>query len=74
MRRIEEAREWMQVVEQYETLPMYDKWGYFYIEAGDRDKAEEVLRKGLAEWERGDMCHLLLADLYALNGAASKSA
>ncbi|MED4990335.1 tetratricopeptide repeat protein [Geobacillus sp. NFOSA3] len=73
MRRIEEAREWMQVVEQYETLPMYDKWGYFYIEAGDRDKAEEVLRKGLAEWERGDMCHLLLADLYALNGQHQKA-
>ena len=73
MRRIEEAQQWMGIVERYETIPMYDKWGYFYMEAGDRDKAEEILRKGLDEPERGDMCHLLLADLYALNGCQRKA-
>jgi tetratricopeptide (TPR) repeat protein len=73
MRRIEEARQWMNVVGRYESLPMYDKWGYFYIETGDRDRAEEILRKGLDEPDRGDMCHLLLADLYALNGRHGKA-
>ncbi|EZP77409.1 hypothetical protein H839_07229 [Parageobacillus genomosp. 1] len=73
MRRIEEARQWMNVVERYETIPMYDKWGYFYMETDDRNRAEEILRKGLDEPERGDMCHLLLADLYALNGCQRKA-
>ncbi|BDG47477.1 bacteriocin-processing peptidase family protein [Parageobacillus sp. KH3-4] len=73
MHRIAEAQQWMDVVERYETIPMYDKWGYFYMEAGDRDRAEEILQKGLDEPERGDMCHLLLADLYALNGCQRKA-
>ncbi|EID44192.1 bacteriocin-processing peptidase family protein [Parageobacillus thermoglucosidasius] len=73
MHRIEEAQQWMEVVERYETIPMYDKWGYFYMEAGDRDRAEEILRKGLDEPVRSDMCHLLLADLYALNGCQRKA-
>ncbi|MGZ0085803.1 tetratricopeptide repeat protein [Caldibacillus thermoamylovorans] len=68
MQRIDEAREWMEVVARYETAPMHDKWGYFYIEAGDRQKAEQVIRAGLDDPERGDLCHLLLADLYALDG------
>ncbi|QOR82871.1 tetratricopeptide repeat protein [Geobacillus stearothermophilus] len=68
MQRIDEAHEWMDVVARYETVPMHDKWGYFYIEAGDRKRAEQVIRAGLDDPERGDMCYLLLSDLYALDG------
>ncbi|AGT32143.1 hypothetical protein M493_09405 [Geobacillus genomosp. 3] len=68
MQRIDEARKWMEVVARYEVVPMNDKWGYFYMETGDRKQAEHVLRAGLNDPERGDMCYLLLADLYALDG------
>ncbi|KAF0995183.1 bacteriocin-processing peptidase family protein [Geobacillus sp. TFV-3] len=68
MQRIDEAREWMDVVARYETVPMHDKWGCFYIETGDRQRAEHELRAGLDDRERGDMCYLLLSDLYALDG------
>jgi len=68
MQRADEAREWMDVVARYETVPIHDKWGYFYIEIGDRKRAEQVIRAGLDDPERGDMCYLLLADLYALDG------
>jgi len=68
MRRVDEAREWMNVVARYETVSIHDKWGYFYIETGDRKRAEQVIRSGLDDSERGDMCYLLLADLYALDG------
>ncbi|OQP07078.1 hypothetical protein B1690_03955 [Geobacillus sp. 46C-IIa] len=68
MQRADEAREWMGVVARYETVPIHDKWGYFYIETGDRKRAEQAVRAGLDDPERGDMCYLLLADLYALDG------
>ncbi|NNU84662.1 bacteriocin-processing peptidase family protein [Geobacillus sp. BMUD] len=68
MQRIDEAREWMDVVARYETVPMHDKWGYFYIETGDRKRAEQAVRAGMDDPERGDMCYLLLSDLYALDG------
>ncbi|MED5078085.1 hypothetical protein P9851_13010, partial [Geobacillus stearothermophilus] len=59
MQRIDEAHEWMDVVARYETAPMHDKWGYFYIETGDRKRAEQVICAGLDDPERGDMCSLL---------------
>lgn len=73
IKRGDEAKEWMQKVEQYNKTGMFDKWGYFYIQTGEWEKAEYYLSEGISKNEKTDMCFLFLADLYAAKGEHEKA-
>ncbi|MGG1674674.1 tetratricopeptide repeat protein [Neobacillus sp. NRS-1170] len=53
---------------QESSRPIEDKLGYIHLQMGNREKAEEFLKMGLKDPERGRYCYLLLSDLYAANG------
>lgn len=73
IKRFDEAKQWMQKVEQYNETEMFDKWGYFYIQTGEWEKAEYYLSEGIGENKKSDMCFLFLADLYAAKGEHDKA-
>ncbi|WP_315905914.1 CDC27 family protein [Priestia koreensis] len=73
MRRYDEALLLMQVIEKEKTGPVFDKWGYFYLQLGEVYKAEAALKQGMDERTRGYMCRLLLIDLKAAAGQAEEA-
>ncbi|PEA55460.1 hypothetical protein CON64_08740 [Bacillus pseudomycoides] len=73
MRRYEEAYTYMNNAEELSEIPIFDKWGYFYLFKGDWLKAEEVLRKGMDCEECADTSTYLLAELYSMKGEHEKS-
>ncbi|MEH7464781.1 hypothetical protein V7166_22865 [Bacillus thuringiensis] len=73
MRRYEEAYTYMNKAEELSEIPIFDKWGYFYLFKGDWLKAEEVLRKGMDCEECADTSTYLLAELYSMKGEHEKS-
>ena len=68
MKRNEEALQYMQKAERYSTRPVFDKWGYFYIQTGEWDQAEKVLLDGGECEECQELAIYLLAQLYAYKG------
>ncbi|MGQ5529999.1 tetratricopeptide repeat protein [Bacillus sp. CGMCC 1.60114] len=73
MRRYEEAYTYMKKAEELSEIPIFDKWGYFYLFKGDWLKAEEVLRKGMDCEECADTSTYLLAELYSMRGEHEES-
>lgn len=73
MRRYEEAYTYMKKAEELSEIPIFDKWGYFYLFKGDWLKAEEVLRKGMNYEECADTSTYLLAELHSMKGEHEES-
>ncbi|WP_035433642.1 tetratricopeptide repeat protein [Bacillus sp. UNC322MFChir4.1] len=73
MRRYEEAYTYMKKADELSEIPIFDKWGYFYLFKGDWLKAEEVLRKGMTFSECADTSTYLLAELYSMKGEHEES-
>ncbi|TYR80006.1 tetratricopeptide repeat protein [Priestia megaterium] len=68
LKRVDEAYEWMEKLKLYNKTSLYDKWGYFYFQIGEWEKAESYLTEGINKDKKADMCYVLLADLYAFKG------
>ncbi|MDM5188433.1 tetratricopeptide repeat protein [Bacillus sp. DX4.1] len=68
MKRNEEALQYMKKAEQYSKRPLFDKWGYFYIQTGEWDKAEQSLLAGKQSEECQELATYLLSQLYAYRG------
>lgn len=73
LKRTKEAEKRAAEMEAVCEKPIWDKLGFYYLQTGDREKAESLLKAGLREKERGHICYLLLSDLYASNGEGEKS-
>ncbi|RBP89131.1 tetratricopeptide repeat protein [Cytobacillus firmus] len=73
LKRTKEAEEKLVEMEAISEKPIWDKLGFYYLQAGDRTKAESYLTAGLRDEERGHVCYLLLSDLYASTGDREKS-
>ncbi|KON87533.1 hypothetical protein AF332_12305 [Sporosarcina globispora] len=73
LKRTKEAEEKLVEMEAISEKPIWDKLGFYYLQTGDRAKAESHLTAGLRDEERGHVCYLLLSDLYASNGDREKS-
>lgn len=73
MRRYKEAYTYMKKAEELSEIPLFDKWGYFYLFKGDWLRAEEVLRKGMNCEECADTSTYLLAELYSMKGEHEES-
>lgn len=73
MRRYEEAYTYMKKAEELSEIPIFDKWGYFYLFKGDWLKAEEVFRKGMNCEECADTSTYLFAELHSMKGEHEKS-
>lgn len=73
MKRTGEAEKWLAQMETISKKPIWDKLGFYYLQTGDRAKAETYLKAGLKEKERGHVCYLLLSDVYASNGDQEES-
>lgn len=72
MKRFKEVEDLLEKLKE-SPRPIEDKLGFIYLQMGNRDKAEEYLRIGLDDKERGRYCHLLLSDLYSSNGHFEKA-
>ncbi|KEK25079.1 tetratricopeptide repeat protein [Bacillus gaemokensis] len=68
MKRNEEAELYMKKAEHYSTRPVFDKWGYFYIQTGEWEKAEQSLLSGIEYEESEELAIYLLSQLYAYKG------
>lgn len=73
LKRTKEAVKKLVEMEAISEKPIWDKLGFYYLQIGDRAKAESHLTAGLRDEERGLACYLLLSDLYASNGGGGKS-
>ncbi|KFN03140.1 bacteriocin-processing peptidase family protein [Bacillus clarus] len=73
MKRNEEAFEHMKKAEDYSTRPIFDKWGYFYIQTGEWEKAEQELIAGLKQEESEELSIYLLSQLYAYRGEQKRA-
>lgn len=73
LKRTKEAVTKLVEMEAISEKPIWDKLGFYYLQIGDRAKAESHLTAGLRDEERGLVCYLLLSDLYASNGGGGKS-
>lgn len=73
LKRTKEAEQRAAEMQAICEKPIWDKLGFYYLQTGDRAKAESHLRAGLRDEERGHVCYLLLSDLYASNGGGEKS-
>ncbi|MCI0764407.1 bacteriocin-processing peptidase family protein [Bacillus sp. TL12] len=73
MKRNEEAFEYMKKAESYSTRPVFDKWGYFYIQTGEWEKAENSLLAGMEHKENEELAIYLLSQLYAYKGEQKRA-
>ncbi|WP_243521853.1 tetratricopeptide repeat protein [Bacillus pseudomycoides] len=73
MKRNEEALRYMKKAESYSTRPVFDKWGYFYIQTGEWEKAEQSLLAGIKHKESEELAIYLLSQLYAYKGELKRA-
>ncbi|MDR4185714.1 bacteriocin-processing peptidase family protein [Bacillus pseudomycoides] len=73
MKRNEEAFQYMKKAESYSTRPVFDKWGYFYIQIGEWEKAEHSLLAGMEHKENEELAVYLLSQLYAYKGEQKRA-
>ncbi|MEN1935903.1 tetratricopeptide repeat protein [Paenibacillus sp. 102] len=73
MKRNEEAFQYMEKAEGYSTRPVLDKWGYFYIQTGEWEKAEDSLLAGMEHKENEELAIYLLSQLYAYKGEQKRA-
>ncbi|EEL50875.1 bacteriocin-processing peptidase family protein [Bacillus cereus] len=73
MKRNEEALQYMKKAESYSTRPVFDKWGYFYIQTGEWEKAENSLLAGMDHKENEELAIYLLSQLYAYKGEQKRA-
>ncbi|WP_180955046.1 tetratricopeptide repeat protein [Bacillus sp. V3-13] len=73
MKRFREAKEYLAKHEELSDESFYDRWGYYYFHAGEWDKAEECLLKGMEEDKKPQFCYLTLQSLYTVQGKFSEA-
>ncbi|MEI4621884.1 tetratricopeptide repeat protein [Bacillus pfraonensis] len=73
MKQNEEAFLYMKKAESYSTRPVFDKWGYFYIQTGEWEKAEQSLLSGMKHKENEELAIYLLSQLYAYKGKQKRA-
>ncbi|MDQ0861257.1 tetratricopeptide repeat protein [Bacillus sp. V2I10] len=73
MRRLKAAKAYMKKCEAAASDPMDTRWAYFYLQAGEWDKAISYLEAGKKDKKDGVIAYLLLVKHYAIQGEAGKS-
>lgn len=73
MRRLKAAKAYMKKCEAAASDPMDTRWAYFYLQAGEWDKAISYLEAGKKDKKDGVIAYLLLVKHYAIQGEAEKS-
>lgn len=73
MRRLGAAYEYMKKCEALAKDSMHTRWGYYYLQSGDWDKAVTLLEAGKKDKKDGVIARLLLVQHWALQGEAERA-
>ncbi|MGP1906585.1 tetratricopeptide repeat protein [Metabacillus sp. JX24] len=73
MRRLGAAYEYMKKCEALAKDGMNTRWGYYYLQSGDWDKAVSLLEAGKKDKKDGVIARLLLVQHWALQGEAERA-
>jgi tetratricopeptide (TPR) repeat protein len=73
MQRFSEAKTYMDKCEEKTKEPMNTRWGYYYLQKGDWDRAIEFLEQGKLDKRDGVFAYSLLIQHYAIYGQYEKA-
>ncbi|KKI93063.1 hypothetical protein WQ54_06030 [Bacillus sp. SA1-12] len=68
MQRFSEAMTYMEKCAELTKVPMNTRWGYYYLQKGDWERAIELLEQGKLDKKDGVTAYSLLIQHYAIHG------
>ncbi|MGM9925141.1 MAG: tetratricopeptide repeat protein [Bacillus sp. (in: firmicutes)] len=68
LKRYEEAERWLSKVQDINGEISHEKWGYYYLETGERGRAKQHFLQGLSHQESGYKCYAMLSHLEGAEG------
>ncbi|MEH6945211.1 C39 family peptidase [Bacillus sp. JJ722] len=68
LKRFNEVEEMLKRMQAQNESSIDDKWGYYFLEIGEREKAKQSFLQGRSHSEYGHKCYAMLSHIDALDG------
>lgn len=68
LKRFNEVEEMLKKMQADNRASIDDKWGYYFLEIGERKKAKQSFLQGRSHLENGHKCYAMLSHIDALEG------
>jgi tetratricopeptide (TPR) repeat protein len=73
MKRFGEAFQYMKLLEETTTEPLFDRWGSYYYQKGEWETAKQYFLQGIEEDPKPQYCYSLLQALYLSEGKTEEA-